>query len=146
MRFEDLDLEPEVLDGLDAMNFIEATPIQEEKTEEKPAPKKRGRKTKATVEETDEFETDGIAETLLHFERASVAQTYLSGGKVSVTGEILLSVCSLKDETVVSYERQIPFRVELPVDESAEKLPVYAKTTVKSAQLNVTADEEKNNL
>lgn len=30
MRFEDLDLEPEVLDGLDAMNFIEATPIQEE--------------------------------------------------------------------------------------------------------------------
>ncbi|MBP3353164.1 MAG: DEAD/DEAH box helicase [Bacteroidales bacterium] len=29
MRFEDLDLEPEVLDGLDAMNFIEATPIQE---------------------------------------------------------------------------------------------------------------------
>ena len=27
MRFEDLDLEPEVLDGLDAMNFIEATPI-----------------------------------------------------------------------------------------------------------------------
>lgn len=30
MRFEDLELEPEVLDGLDAMNFIEATPIQEE--------------------------------------------------------------------------------------------------------------------
>ena len=30
MSFEDLDLEPEVLDGLDAMNFIEATPIQEQ--------------------------------------------------------------------------------------------------------------------
>ncbi len=30
MRFEDLDLEPEILDGLDAMNFIEATPIQEQ--------------------------------------------------------------------------------------------------------------------
>ena len=30
MRFEDLDLEPEVLDGLDAMNFIETTPIQEQ--------------------------------------------------------------------------------------------------------------------
>lgn len=29
MRFEDLDLEYEVLDGLDAMNFDEATPIQE---------------------------------------------------------------------------------------------------------------------
>ena len=27
MRFEDLDLESEVLDGLDAMNFIKATPI-----------------------------------------------------------------------------------------------------------------------
>lgn len=30
MRFEELDLEPEVLDGLDAMNFIETTPIQEQ--------------------------------------------------------------------------------------------------------------------
>lgn len=30
MKFEDLELEPEVLDGLDAMNFIEATPIQEQ--------------------------------------------------------------------------------------------------------------------
>lgn len=29
MRFEDLDLEYEVLDGLEAMNFVEATPIQE---------------------------------------------------------------------------------------------------------------------
>jgi hypothetical protein len=96
------------------------------------------------TEESDEFETDGITEALLHFERANVAQSYLAGGKVSVTGEVLLSVCSLKDETVLSHERQIPFGVELPVDENVEKLPVYEKTTVKSAQITVTADEEKN--
>ena len=29
MKFEDLNLEPEVLQGLDAMNFKEATPVQE---------------------------------------------------------------------------------------------------------------------
>lgn len=29
MRFDELDLEPEVLDGLDAMNFRETTPVQE---------------------------------------------------------------------------------------------------------------------
>lgn len=29
MKFEDLDLEPDVLEGLDAMNFKEATPVQE---------------------------------------------------------------------------------------------------------------------
>ena len=29
MKFEDFDLEPDVLEGLDAMNFKEATPVQE---------------------------------------------------------------------------------------------------------------------
>lgn len=29
MKFEDLNLEPDVLQGLDAMNFKEATPVQE---------------------------------------------------------------------------------------------------------------------
>ena len=29
MRFDELDLEEAVLDGLDAMNFLETTPVQE---------------------------------------------------------------------------------------------------------------------
>ena len=29
MRFDELDLEDAVLDGLDAMNFLETTPVQE---------------------------------------------------------------------------------------------------------------------
>ncbi len=96
------------------------------------------------TEEEDVFETDGIADVLLHSERANIAQAYLSGGKVSVIGEILLSLCLLKGEKVVSYERQIPFTAELPVDEWTEKAPVCAKTEIKSAQINVTTDEEKN--
>ena len=96
------------------------------------------------TEEEDSFETDGISDVLMHFERANVAQSYLSGDKVSVIGEVLLSICSLKDEKLSSYEKQIPFRVELPVDESAEKVPVRAQTSVKSAQITVTTDEEKN--
>ena len=30
MRFDELDLEDEVLDGIDAMNFQEMTPVQEQ--------------------------------------------------------------------------------------------------------------------
>ena len=29
MKFSELELEPEVFDGLDAMNFVEMTPVQE---------------------------------------------------------------------------------------------------------------------
>lgn len=96
------------------------------------------------TEEEDSFETDGVADVLLHSERANIAQAYLSGGKVTVIGEILSSLCLLKDEKVSSYERQIPFTVELPVDEWVEKSPVRAKTEIKSAQITVTTDEEKN--
>lgn len=96
------------------------------------------------TEEEDAFETDGIADVLLHSECANIAQAYLSSGKVTVIGEILSSLCLLKGEKVVAYERQIPFTVELPVDEWMEKSPVRAKTEIKSAQITVTTDEEKN--
>ena len=95
------------------------------------------------TEEEDTFETDGITDVLLHVERANVAQAFVSGGKVSLIGEVTLSLCLLKGESVCSNERQIPFTVELPVDEYVEKMPVSAKTEVKSALLTITTDEEK---
>jgi len=95
------------------------------------------------TEEEDAFETDGVTDVLLHVETANVAQAYVSGGKATLIGEVLLTLCTLKNEEICSYERQIPFTVELPVDEWVEKMPVHAKTDVKSALLTVTTDEEK---
>ena len=94
------------------------------------------------TEEEDVFEMDGVSDVLLHSERANVAQAFVSNGKISIIGEVNLSLCLLKDESVCSYERQIPFTVELPIDEWTEKMPVNAKTEVKSAILNVNTDEE----
>lgn len=96
------------------------------------------------TEEDDTFELDGSQDILLHTERANVAQAFVTNGKVSLIGEVTLTLCSLKGESVCSQERQIPFTVELPVEEWVEKMPVCAKTEVKSAILTVTADEEKN--
>ncbi|MBR2341396.1 MAG: hypothetical protein IKA72_03195 [Clostridia bacterium] len=96
------------------------------------------------TEEEDVFEMDGVKDVLLHSERANVAQAFVSAGKISLVGEVNLSLCLLKDESVCSYERQIPFTVELPIDEWTEKMPVNAKTEIKSAQLTVDTDEETN--
>ena len=96
------------------------------------------------TEEDDVFEMDGVTDVLLHSERANIAQAFVSGGKISIIGEVNLSLCLLKGESVCSYERQIPFTVELPVDEWMEKMPVNAKTEVKSAILTVNTDEETN--
>lgn len=96
------------------------------------------------TEEEDGFEIDGAQDILLHTEKANVAQAFVANGKASLIGEVTLTVCSLKGEKVLSQERQIPFTVELPVDEWVDKMPVFAKTTVRSALLTVTPDEEKN--
>ena len=95
------------------------------------------------TEEEDAFETDGVTDVLLHTERANVAQAYVSGGKTSLIGEVLLTICVLKGSEICSYERQIPFTVDLPVDEWVDKMPVRAKTEVKSAHLTITTDEER---
>ena len=96
------------------------------------------------TEEEDSFEMDGVTDVLLHSERANIAQAFVSSGKISIIGEVNLSLCLLKGESVCSYERQIPFTVELPIEEWAEKMPVNAKTEVKSAILTVNTDEETN--
>lgn len=96
------------------------------------------------TEEEDGFEMEGVTDVLLHSESAHIAQAYASNGKISIMGEIHLSLCLLKDDGVRSYERQIPFTVELPVEEWSEKMPVNAKTEIKSARLTVDVDEETN--
>lgn len=94
------------------------------------------------TEEEDSFEIDGIDDLLLHVERAEVAQCFVANGKVSLIGEIVMELLALKGERLCSYERQVPFNVELPVEDCSDKLPVLPKVETKSATLNLTTDEE----
>lgn len=95
-------------------------------------------------ETEDEFETDYIGDILMHSENVCVSYVGAEAGQISVSGEISLNICALKsDLSLCSYERLIPFRLEIPCDESMPKLPASAKVHVKSAVLTAGTDEEK---
>ncbi len=96
------------------------------------------------TEAEDEFETDYVGDILLHSETAVVDRVMASAGEIVVEGELNLHICVLKsDESVCSYERLIPFKMQIPCEEAFGKTTVSAKVDVKSAHLTAGTDEEK---
>lgn len=96
------------------------------------------------TEGEDEFESDYVGDILLHDERAIVHRVELNAGEVDVEGEIALNICALKEENALrSYERLIPFRIQVPCDEAFDSTSAGARVCVKSARLTVDTDEEK---
>lgn len=90
-------------------------------------------------EENDEFETEYFTDLLLHSETAYVKNVTCTDGTVNVEGEIVLNVCALKeDDTLVSYERLIPFAAAAPapyfVDENWQTSGVEDDSTQNQAQ------------
>lgn len=95
-------------------------------------------------ETDDEFDTDYIGDILMHSENVNVGYVTAEAGQIVVSGEISLNLCALKsDLSLCSYERLVPFRLEIPCDEAMPKLPASAKVRVKSAVLTAGTDEEK---
>jgi len=96
------------------------------------------------VEGEDEFDADATGDILLHSEKALVTACRALGGQVEVEGELSLGVLVLKtDESVCSYERLIPFRVQIPCEDAFGKVTTGARVVVKSAMLSSNVDEEK---
>lgn len=112
-------------------------------------------------EESDEFETEYFTDLLLHSETAYVKNVYYANGAAKIEGEIVLNVCALKeDDSLVSYERLIPFSVEAPApcaaDENRQTTGAEAGSTqnaepqfsarvsVSSANLSAETSEERN--
>ncbi len=96
------------------------------------------------AEGEDEFETDYVGDILLHSENAVVTRVGAASGLLRVEGEMVLGVCVLKsDESVCSYERLLPFTLEIPCDEAYGDIGASARVCVKSAQLTAGVDEEK---
>ena len=99
-------------------------------------------------EENDEFETEYFTDLLLHSEAAYVKNVSCTDGTVRVEGEIVLNVCALKeDDTLVSYERLIPFTAEAPapyfVDENWQTNGAEGDLTQNSAQ-NAAKNQSQN--
>ncbi len=96
------------------------------------------------VEGEDEFDCDYVGDILLHSENAVAHHVSASAGQIDAEGEIALHICVLRgDESVCSYERLIPFRMQIPCEEAFGSVNAGAKITVKSAHLTAATDEEK---
>ncbi len=96
------------------------------------------------TEGEDEFEMDYVGDVLLHSENAIAHHVSASAGEILVEGEMSLHLCVLKsDDTVCSYERLIPFKMQIPCDDAFGKITAGAKVDVKAAHLTADTDEEK---
>ncbi len=96
------------------------------------------------TEMEDEFEMDYVGDILLHSENAVVTRVGVGAGQLNIEGELTLNVCVLKsDESVCSYERLLPFALEIPCEEAFGDTQACARAVVKSTQLSCAVDEEK---
>ena len=96
------------------------------------------------TEAEDEFDADYVGDILLHSESAVVNHVSAGAGQIDIEGELNLNICVLKsDESVCSYERLIPFKMQIPCDEAFGRVAVGGTVDVKSAYLSAGTDEEK---
>ncbi|MCI9504106.1 MAG: DUF3794 domain-containing protein [Clostridia bacterium] len=96
------------------------------------------------AEAEDEFETEFIGDILLHAETVGSVDAVCETGVLKTEGEINLNVLALKgDNSLVSFERLVPFRVEIPCDASSFGCAAEARVTVLNTSIRAEADEEK---
>ncbi len=96
-----------------------------------------------TVQKEDEFDPEYVTDILDHTEEVCVNYVTAEEGAVSVGGEVVVNICAVKDDTVVSLERTVPFKAELPVDESQSGVLCDAVAKVVNANLSLKTDEAR---
>lgn len=95
------------------------------------------------IEGEDEFDSDYVGDVLLHSATPIVNHVAANSGQVEIEGEMALNICVLRaDEGICTYERLIPFRMQVPADEAFGSVTAHAKICVKNAHLTANADEE----
>lgn len=99
-----------------------------------------------TAEIEEEFDTDYVGDVLLHSEQVSLTRVVAAAGCLDVSGEINLCVLAKREgeSDLVSYERLIPFRAEIPCDEAVTGSACDARACVSSVNLSAACDEDKN--
>jgi len=96
------------------------------------------------AEADDEFETEFIGDILLHTETVGSVEVTCSAGSLKVQGEINLGILALKgDNALVSFERLVPFDLEIPCDEASAGRNAEVKVSVLDVSLKAETDEER---
>ena len=97
------------------------------------------------AEAEDEFDADYVGDILLHGEQAIATSVRAAAGEIAIEGEMVLHVCVLQaDGSVRSYERLLPFKMQIPCEEAFDEANAWARVRVKNAQISAMVDEEKN--
>ncbi len=96
------------------------------------------------AEAEDEFETEFIGDILFHSETVNVTSVVCETGFVRAEGEINLGILALRGENaLVSFERLIPFRAEIPCEQSSFGASAEVQVCVSNAIVRAEADEER---
>ncbi len=96
------------------------------------------------AETEDEFETEFIGDILQHAETVNITDTVVSAGTLAVEGEINLGVLALKgSDALVSFERLVPFRIEIPCDDAQYGCSAEARVSILNVSIHADADEER---
>lgn len=94
-------------------------------------------------ETEDEFETELLGDILQHAETVGVTDVVCETGSLRVEGEINLSVLALKGQNaLVSFERLVPYRIEIPCEAAVFGCRAEANVSVLNAAIRADADEE----
>ncbi len=97
-----------------------------------------------SAEADDEFETDFIGDILIHSETVDLTEVTCETGTLVAEGEVNLGILALKGEnSLVSFERLVPFRVEIPCEAAAAGMRGEARVSVFDVLLKADADEEQ---
>ncbi len=96
------------------------------------------------AEADDEFETEFVGDILQHAETVNITELVCETGVLRVEGEVNLGVLALKAErSLVSFERLVPFRLEIPCEEAAYGCSAEARVNVLNVAIHADSDEEK---
>ncbi len=94
-------------------------------------------------EADDEFETELLGDILQHAETVGITDVVCETGTLRVEGEINLCVLALKGEnSLASFERLVPFRIEIPCEAAVFGCRAEADVQVLNASIRADADEE----
>lgn len=94
-------------------------------------------------ETEDEFETEFVGDILQHTQAVNVTDVVCETGSLRVEGEINLGILALRGEALVSFERLVPFRFDIPCEACSFGCSAKANVSVLSVSLKADADEER---
>lgn len=91
----------------------------------------------------DEFDADSVVDILMPSAKAVVLSACCGTGEVEITGEIYLSLFSMRQQNPTCMERIIPFKCTLPCEDASAGIKACASAEISDLNVNAKVNEEK---